>query len=127
MLRLPSSEVMRLDPMRLLKTRTSQVITFTDSCSSMLYSCQRRFSSFMKAGMVVGVPAHVRGTRLPFGRVRTLLSMLMLVSLVACKRPAYDTTTPDAALDAAVAMVQQGQAQQLPGLIEIEELAKNTV
>jgi len=70
--------------------------------------------------MVVGVPARVRGARLPSGRVRILLSMLMLVSLVACKRPAYDTTTPDAALDAAVAMVQQGQAQQLPGLIEIE-------
>ena len=70
--------------------------------------------------MVVGATARVRGVRLPFRRVRTLLSMLMLVALAACKRPAYDTSTPEAALDAAVAMVQQGQAKQLPALIEIE-------
>lgn len=70
--------------------------------------------------MVVGVTALVRGARLPSGPVRALLPLLLCLALAACKRPAYDTSTPEAALDAAVAMVQQGQAQQLPGLIEIE-------
>lgn len=53
-------------------------------------------------------------------RVSRALSILLMLTLACCKRPAFDTGTPEAALDAAVAMVGQGQARQLPDLIEIE-------
>ena len=39
--------------------------------------------------------------------------------LTACGRSSYDTATPDATLDAAVKMVDEGDARALPFLIEI--------
>jgi len=45
--------------------------------------------------------------------------MLTVMAMTSCTKPAYDTSTPEATLDAAVAMVQQRQAQQLPSLIDI--------
>jgi hypothetical protein len=50
--------------------------------------------------------------------LRRILAPCLL--LVACERPAFDTATPEATLDAVVSMVQQRQAAQLPQLIEIE-------
>ena len=50
--------------------------------------------------------------------MRSLICVCLLL-LVACKRPAYDTSTPEATLDAAVAMVQGQDATSLPMLIEI--------
>ena len=47
------------------------------------------------------------------------LALLCLVLLTACSRPVYDTSTPEAALDSAVAMVQGDDAGQLPMLLEI--------
>jgi hypothetical protein len=52
------------------------------------------------------------------GVLRRLVIPCLL--LAACERPAFDTGTPEAALDAVVAMVQQRQAAQIPQLIEIE-------
>ena len=49
---------------------------------------------------------------------RTALALLLLL-IVGCRRPAYDTSTPEATLDAAVAMVRDGDARSLPGLIEL--------
>jgi hypothetical protein len=50
--------------------------------------------------------------------VRPLVCLCLLL-LVACKRPTYDTSTPEATLDAAVGMVQGSDATSLPMLIEI--------
>ncbi|NBX24655.1 MAG: hypothetical protein EBQ99_01155 [Planctomycetes bacterium] len=47
------------------------------------------------------------------------LACLCLCLVAACKRPAYDTSTPEATLDAAVAMVQGLDAAALPTLLEI--------
>ena len=46
-------------------------------------------------------------------------AILLLVALAGCGKPAYDTTTPDATLDSAVAMVRDGCIERLPDLIEI--------
>jgi hypothetical protein len=50
-------------------------------------------------------------------RVAAFLCLMSLCT--ACRRPVYDTSTPEAALDAAVEMVRGGDARSLPGLIEI--------
>ena len=50
--------------------------------------------------------------------VRALLIGAACVA-TACGRPSYDTATPDATLDAAVEMVDKGDARALPFLIEI--------
>ena len=50
--------------------------------------------------------------------VRALLIGAACVA-TACGRPSYDTATPDATLDAAVEMVDTGDARALPFLIEI--------
>jgi hypothetical protein len=47
----------------------------------------------------------------------SLLAVALLVA--ACGRPSYDTSTPEATLDAAVEMVDDGDARSLPFLIEI--------
>ena len=45
--------------------------------------------------------------------------LLLLALLGACSRPSYDTATPEATLDSAVAMVRDGRIDRLPDLIEI--------
>ena len=42
-----------------------------------------------------------------------------LVTLVGCKKPKFNTSTPEDMLDAATEMVTQNHAEYLPGLIEI--------
>lgn len=51
--------------------------------------------------------------------VRRVAAILLAGLLAACGKPAYDTSTPDATLDSAVAMVRDGRIEQLPDLIEI--------
>ncbi|MFM7807768.1 MAG: hypothetical protein ACKPEA_07520, partial [Planctomycetota bacterium] len=46
-------------------------------------------------------------------------AILLLVAIAGCGKPSYDTATPDATLDSAVAMVRDGRIAQLPDLIEI--------
>ncbi|MCH2162078.1 MAG: hypothetical protein MK085_09425 [Phycisphaerales bacterium] len=51
--------------------------------------------------------------------IRLLLAAVPML-LVGCSRPDYDTSTPDAALDSAQAMVRDGNAMYLADLIHIE-------
>lgn len=51
--------------------------------------------------------------------MRRAALFLLLVALAACRKSGPDTSTPEATLDAAVAMVQEGRVRQLPDLIEI--------
>ena len=51
--------------------------------------------------------------------MRRLAAILALALLSACSKPAYDTATPEATLDSAVAMVRDGRIDQLPDLIDI--------
>jgi hypothetical protein len=48
---------------------------------------------------------------------RALACLLVLVT--SCSRPQYDTSTPEATLDAAVRMVRENDAASLPWLVEI--------
>ena len=49
-----------------------------------------------------------------------LLLLAVLLPLVGCSRPSYDTSSPDAALDSAQAMIEDGNAKYLVDLIHIE-------
>lgn len=51
--------------------------------------------------------------------MRLGLIALLALALAACRKPAYDTSTPEATLDAVVAMVREGRVRELPNLIEI--------
>ena len=51
--------------------------------------------------------------------VRLLAAILLLGLVSGCGKPDYDTATPEAALDSAVAMVRDGHAELLPGLVDI--------
>lgn len=50
--------------------------------------------------------------------LRPLLTAVVCL-VAACGRPSYDTATPEATLDAAVEMVDDGDARSIPFLIEI--------
>ena len=51
--------------------------------------------------------------------MRRGLMLMLLLALAACRKPGPDTSTPEATLDAAVAMVREGRVRELPMLIEI--------
>jgi hypothetical protein len=51
--------------------------------------------------------------------MRLVAIPVLILVLAACRRPSYDTSTPEATLDAAVEMVRKGDARSLPGLLEI--------
>jgi hypothetical protein len=50
----------------------------------------------------------------------SLLPVLAVILIQGCSRPDYDTSTPEAALDSAQKMVQDGNAEYLVDLIHIE-------
>jgi hypothetical protein len=51
--------------------------------------------------------------------MRLVAAIALIAVLAGCRRPSYDTSTPEATLDAAVEMVRRGDARSLPALIEI--------
>ena len=51
--------------------------------------------------------------------MRRGLLVLLMLALAACRKPAYDTSTPEATLDAVVSMVREGRVRELPALIDI--------
>jgi len=58
-------------------------------------------------------------------RMRALIPVLALVAAVAlglggCRKPRYDTSTPQAALDAMAQMVRDGRPELLPTMLDIE-------
>jgi len=53
--------------------------------------------------------------------VRAALSLLLLpLAAVGCSKPVYDTSTPEAALEAVQKMLEDGRPEMLPTLIEIK-------
>jgi hypothetical protein len=51
--------------------------------------------------------------------MRAAFILLLVVLVAGCRRPSYDTSTPEATLDSAVEMVRRGDARSLPSIIEI--------
>jgi hypothetical protein len=52
-------------------------------------------------------------------RPRAAILLCLLLGVAACKKPSFDTSTPDAMLDAATRMATTNHAELLPTLIEI--------
>lgn len=75
--------------------------------------------------MRAGYHSHVPGThaipaRRPFRAAAPVLAALALVAAGGCRKPKYDTSTPQKAVEAMESMVRDGRPELLPSLLYLE-------